>query len=140
MFSADELSRDECLSLLRGASIGRVVHTDGALPSIVPVPFAVHGNAVIFRAPADSRLARTVDGAVVAFEADDLRRIGSTGSVGWSVVVTGTAAVVRDVSRLIRLEHALLATADPDALCIRITATFVTGQLLSAPLVQPANA
>ncbi|WP_373463572.1 pyridoxamine 5'-phosphate oxidase family protein [Streptomyces sp. B4I13] len=48
-------------------------------------------GAVLLSTSAAAELVRAVDGAVVAFETDD---VDAAGRSGWSVVVTGPAAVV----------------------------------------------
>ena len=98
-----ELGRHECLRLLATAAIGRVVHTRQALPAVAPVAFGLDGDgAVLLRTSAASELARAVDGAVVAFEAD---AFDVDTHSGWSVVVTGRAAVVSDRAEVERLER-----------------------------------
>ncbi|OMI35746.1 hypothetical protein SPAR_29326 [Streptomyces sparsogenes DSM 40356] len=89
-----ELDRGECLRLLATAPVGRVVHTRQALPAVVPVNFGLSTDgAVSLRTSAASELSRAVDGAVVAFEAD---AVDAAARSGWSVVLTGRAAVVTD--------------------------------------------
>ncbi|GAB7185115.1 pyridoxamine 5'-phosphate oxidase family protein [Kitasatospora sp. Ki12] len=63
-----ELDRNRALELPARASVGRVVHTVDALPAVLPVPFRLVPGGVLVCAPADSRLVRAVDGAVIAFE------------------------------------------------------------------------
>ena len=110
--SSYELDRQECLRLLSGARVGRVVHTDRALPACTPVAFRVVGREVVFRTAAGSRLAAATSDAVVAFEADEVDVDRGT---GWSVLVTGVASTVRDVSALVRLEQLGLVPWDADA-------------------------
>ncbi|MEV7770094.1 pyridoxamine 5'-phosphate oxidase family protein [Kitasatospora sp. NPDC086791] len=87
-----ELDRDEALELLARAAVGRVVYTVDALPAVLPVSFRLVPGGVLVTAPADSELARAVDGAVIAFEADEVD--GRDGS-GWFVTVLGHAQVRR---------------------------------------------
>lgn len=98
-----ELERAECLRLLAKALLGRIVHTRQALPAVLPVNFSLDGDgAVLLRTSAASELVRAVDGAVVAFEVDE---VDAAAHSGWSVVITGPATVVRDPEeheRLIR--------------------------------------
>ena len=96
------LDRQECLRRLAGSKVGRVVHTDRALPACTPVNFGLVGEAVVFRTSVGSRLAAATTDAVVAFEVDD---IDPDTCAGWSVLVTGVATAVRDVSTLLRLEQ-----------------------------------
>lgn len=89
------LDVNHCYELLATDSVGRIVYTDGAMPAITPINYALEGHHVVFRTTAGSRLARAVDGAVVAFEVDQLDRATRT---GWSVVVTGVARALGEGS------------------------------------------
>ncbi|SFE26967.1 pyridoxamine 5'-phosphate oxidase family protein [Streptomyces mirabilis] len=96
-----ELERLECLRLLARAPVGRIVHTRQALPAVLPVNFLLDGDgAVLLRTSAASELVRAIDGAVVAFEADE---VDAAAHSGWSVVVTGMATVVTDLTERERL-------------------------------------
>lgn len=125
-----ELERQECLRLLTKAPVGRIVHTRQALPAVLPVNFCVDADGtVLLRTSAASELARAVDGAVVAFEADE---IDAGAHSGWSVVVTGSATVVTDPE-----EHAhLMRTGpcswapSPQEVFVRIESELVTGREL----------
>ncbi|MEU9075481.1 pyridoxamine 5'-phosphate oxidase family protein [Kitasatospora sp. NPDC048538] len=112
-----ELDRDRALGLLARAVVGRVVYTVGALPAVLPVHFRLEpgDGGILLSAPAGSELARAVDDAVIAFEADELD--GPDGS-GWCVTVLGRAQV-RPV-----------AGAVPAAVRIRIRPELVTGRRL----------
>ncbi|MFF9139305.1 pyridoxamine 5'-phosphate oxidase family protein [Streptomyces albogriseolus] len=67
-----ELNRQESLSRLAQVTVGRIVHTRDALPAVLPVNFLLEeSGAVLLRTSASSELVRAVDGAVVAFEADE---------------------------------------------------------------------
>ncbi|MFJ7150373.1 pyridoxamine 5'-phosphate oxidase family protein [Streptomyces sp. NPDC100445] len=127
-----ELNRDECLRLLAKVPVGRIVHTRHALPAVLPVNFCLDGDgAVLLRTSAASELARAVDGAVVAFEADEI----DTGrSAGWSVVVTGRATVVDDPAERERLTRTGPRSWAPsvEEVFVRVDAELVTGQELVA--------
>jgi uncharacterized protein len=101
-----DLERDECLALLAAAVIGRVVFTDGALPSAQPVNFLLDDEEIIFRTSNGSKLAAATRHAVVAFEVDDIDHAART---GWSVLGVGEAYEVVDPARL-----AELAARQPD--------------------------
>lgn len=89
-----ELDRQECLRLLAKVPVGRIVHTRHALPAVLPVNFSLADDgAVLLRTAAGSELVRAVDGTVVAFEAD---QVDAATQSGWSVIVTGPAAVITD--------------------------------------------
>ena len=68
-----ELGRQESLRLMAKVSVGRIVFTRQALPAVLPVNFSLDdADAVLLRTSATSDLVRAIDGAVVAFEADDV--------------------------------------------------------------------
>ncbi|MEV0965998.1 pyridoxamine 5'-phosphate oxidase family protein [Streptomyces sp. NPDC049910] len=124
------LDRRECLRLLAEVPVGRVVYTRQALPAVLPVNFRLDSDASVLMctSPA-SDLVRAVDGAVVAFEADEFD--AATRS-GWSVVVTGLATLVTDPA-----EHERLSRTGPrswmplrDGVFVRIESEMVTGREL----------
>src|SRR5512135_81595 len=90
------LTRAQCLRLLRTLRVGRVVITENALPSTLPVIFGVHANTVLFRVAPGSRLGEATH-LVVAFQADC---VNPTDNSGWTVTATGYAEPVRDERRL----------------------------------------
>ncbi|MGW7210715.1 pyridoxamine 5'-phosphate oxidase family protein [Streptomyces sp. NPDC054837] len=124
------LGRQECLRLMARAPIGRVVYTRRALPAVLPVNFGLDvDGAVLLRTSAASELVRSIDGAVVAFEVDD---VDAARHSGWSVVVTGAATVVTDPA-----EHERLARTGPvswvpapQEVFVRIEPELVTGREL----------
>lgn len=125
-----ELGRQECLDRLRQAPIGRVVHTQNALPAVLPVNFSLDAQfAVLLRTSPESELVRSIDGVVVAFEVDAVDAVTHS---GWSVVVTGHATLVDDPA-----EHQHLTRtgprswiASPQDVFIRIASELVTGREL----------
>ncbi|MFJ4557396.1 pyridoxamine 5'-phosphate oxidase family protein [Streptomyces massasporeus] len=125
-----ELDRQESLRRLANASVGRIVHTRDALPAVLPVNFLLEeSGAVLLCTSASSELVRAVDGAVVAFEADE---VDTTAHSGWSVVVTGLASVVTDPE-----EHEHLVRTGPRSwvpwpveIFVRIEPELVTGREL----------
>lgn len=84
------LTRSECLQLLATRSVGRLalVLDDG--PLIVPVNFALDGEAIVIRTDPGTVLARA-DGTKVAFQIDETDAAHRS---GWSVLVRGDAAAV----------------------------------------------
>jgi uncharacterized protein len=64
------LSREDCLDLLAGTSIGRIASTIDAMPAILPVSFRLLGESVLFCAQDRSRLSLATDGKIVAFQSD----------------------------------------------------------------------
>lgn len=92
----DELTADECRTLLSVTSVGRLGITSGALPVVLPVNFALTDHGIVFRTAAGSKLDAAVTNQVVCFEIDGSDPIGHQ---GWSVVVTGTARVLHGPAR-----------------------------------------
>ncbi len=123
-----ERGRQECLRLMAKVPVGRIVYTCQALPAVLPVNFSLDGDGtVLLCTSAVSELVRAIDGAVVAFEADDVDAVRQS---GWSVVVTGSASVVTDPA-----EHERLARTGPvswvpasQEVFIRIEPELVTGR------------
>ena len=125
-----ELDQQECLRLLAKAPVGRIVHTRQALPAVLPVNFCLDGDgSVLLRTSAASELARAVDGAVIAFEADE---VDAARNAGWSVVVTGRATVVTDPGEQKRLARVgpIPWVPSPEEVFVRICPELVTGREL----------
>ena len=85
------LDEAECRRLLTTVAVGRLGFTDGALPVVLPVPFAMHDDRVLIPAGAGSTVVRALRGAVVALLADSYR--GDLAS-GWGVTVVGPSRVI----------------------------------------------
>ncbi|MFA1541998.1 pyridoxamine 5'-phosphate oxidase family protein [Actinomadura monticuli] len=97
----ETLGREECVTLLRSAPVGRVVYTDQALPAIQPVTFVLDGDeAVVIRTAPGSKFDAALRGAIVAFEVDAFDAAART---GWSVTVVGQARAVTDPAEAARL-------------------------------------
>lgn len=94
------LDRHECLRLLAGSVVGRVVFTENALPAAQPVNYLLDGEEVVFRTANGSKLAAAARHAVVGFQVDD---IDVEGRGGWSVLGVGQAYEICDPGRLARL-------------------------------------
>ena len=61
------LEEDECLALLVGVPIGRLAFTEGSLPAVQPVAFAVSDGEIYIPTHESSKVAAASRGAVVAF-------------------------------------------------------------------------
>ncbi|HXV94287.1 MAG TPA: pyridoxamine 5'-phosphate oxidase family protein [Pseudonocardia sp.] len=92
-----ELDRSECLELLAGGVIGRVVFSDGAMPAAEPVNYVLDGEEIVFRTRNGSKLAAATRHAVVAFQVDQLDIDERT---GWTVLGVGEAYEVVEPTRL----------------------------------------
>ncbi|MFC4907114.1 pyridoxamine 5'-phosphate oxidase family protein [Actinomadura gamaensis] len=127
------LTRQESLALLGSASMGRVVFTHHALPAIRPVNHVLDEDTIIIRSHLGAAIVGHTDqaqGAVVAYEADDIDPVSH---LGWSVVVTGTARLVRDPGVLERYKDVLRPWVDGEMdHVVSITPDLVTGVRLVA--------
>jgi nitroimidazol reductase NimA-like FMN-containing flavoprotein (pyridoxamine 5'-phosphate oxidase superfamily) len=129
------LSRGECLELLRGEEVGRVVFTERALPAIMPVSYAILDDEVILATSSGSRLAEAARGGVLAFEVDHLDPATRT---GWSVVVTGMPEYVVHPLERSRVLSVLPSWAPGrHDLLLRLPVTVVTGRRIEAELSLP---
>lgn len=79
------LSHDECLRLLAADEVGRLAFVSGSGAAIVPVNYALDGEAVVMRTDPGSKL-RYGPRARASFEID---RFDPATRTGWSVVATG---------------------------------------------------
>ena len=109
-----DLSRRDCLELLRQNEVGRVAFVTDAGVRIVPVNYAVRSESELgvevleFRTTSSSELAVHAPGTEVAFEVDHVEP--STRS-GWSVVVHGECR--RDLERFGETTRLSEQSADP---------------------------
>ncbi|WP_406446899.1 pyridoxamine 5'-phosphate oxidase family protein [Streptomyces sp. NBC_01613] len=131
-----ELGSDEALRLLGGISLGRIVFTRQALPTIRPVNHVLDNGHVIIRTHEGAALtshAQEADGrgVVVAYEADS---IDPNTHLGWSVVVTGYARLITDPDELARYRLMLRPwTNQAMDYAVRIHPALVTGIRLTVP-------
>jgi nitroimidazol reductase NimA-like FMN-containing flavoprotein (pyridoxamine 5'-phosphate oxidase superfamily) len=86
------LSLEECQSLLRSRTLGRVALVSDALPRIVPVEYVFEETSVLFRTESDTKLQAAAPGDVLAFEVDAYDP--DTGDVT-SVHVLGRTSIFR---------------------------------------------
>ncbi|MFC8244573.1 pyridoxamine 5'-phosphate oxidase family protein [Streptomyces chartreusis] len=99
-----ELDAAEAMRLLGSVSLGRIVFTRHALPTIRPVNHVLIDGDIVIRTHEGASLTahtRRADsaGVVVAYEAD---AIDEDTHLGWSVVATGYARLVTDPHELAR--------------------------------------
>jgi nitroimidazol reductase NimA-like FMN-containing flavoprotein (pyridoxamine 5'-phosphate oxidase superfamily) len=125
-----DLDRDECLSLLAAAAIGRVVVlAPGGTPVIRPVNYVLDeaSQSVAFRCLEGTKLVSLLHAAHAWFEVDELDHAGRA---GWSVIVGGTAEAVNRHDEIRRLDGLALDSwiAGPEAVWIRVHARVVSGR------------
>jgi len=92
-----ELTAAECLDLLHRGVVGRVAVSTPIGPRIVPVNYAVHEGAIVFRTRPYSELGTYGRGTDLAFETDHL---DYETREGWSVVAIGRSESVDDPDEL----------------------------------------
>lgn len=87
----EEIPEEECLALLQGQEVGRLVVVRDGAPVAFPVNYTLDGRTVAVRTDPGTKLDWGTLGPV-AFEVDDIDRATHQ---GWSVLVQGTG---RDVT------------------------------------------
>lgn len=108
-----QLLEVEALQLLGSVPLGRVVFTEGGLPTVRPVNHIVEDGHVVIRTHlGTTALGSTTTpgsttavgnaGSVVAYQAD---LIDNAEHTGWSVIVTGLAHLVHDDAQIRRYEE-----------------------------------
>jgi uncharacterized protein len=137
----EQLSRDECLTLMASVPVGRIIFTRRALPAVDLVNFALDQGDIVIMTDRGGRLAAAARGAVVAFEADCL---DLAGQAGWSVTAIGPSQEVTDPGEVARLQAMGLHSWAPGTRdhFIRISPVMLTGRHLhatAADRTQPAQ-
>jgi uncharacterized protein len=128
---ATQLAPHECWDLLRSVQVGRLAVVLHGRPEIFPVNFVVDRGTVVFRTAAGSKLAGTVSGPGVAFEADGtLPGAGDAADDAWSVVVKGSTERVESINELTKALDLPLHPwhASPKFWFVRIVPLEVTGR------------
>jgi nitroimidazol reductase NimA-like FMN-containing flavoprotein (pyridoxamine 5'-phosphate oxidase superfamily) len=105
-----ELDKAECLELLAGHEIGRVVFTEAALPAAQPVTYLLDEEEIVFRTGSGGKLAAATRNAVVAFQVD---RIDGGTRTGWTVLGVGRAYEVVVPARVAELAERMPAPWAP---------------------------
>ena len=126
------LSTEECLSLLRSRSLGRVAVQLGEMPSILPVNYALLDGDIVFRTDPGSKLLAALMKVLFAFEVDDADPRTRT---GWSVLVVGYSEQVRDRATLARVDELGLKpwVTEGRDFVVRIRTKTMTGRRIPAP-------
>jgi nitroimidazol reductase NimA-like FMN-containing flavoprotein (pyridoxamine 5'-phosphate oxidase superfamily) len=121
------LSPTECFDLLESGGIGRVGIADTEGVIILPVNFAVKGQAIIYRTAPDTLLALHAN-SHISFEVD---QCDEARHEGWSVLVQGQAHAVTDEHQVKQLENSTpLEPWAPGArdVYVRIAPTRISGR------------
>src|SRR3978361_650040 len=97
----DLLDEADCRRLLETAVMGRIAFTEGAMPAIQPVSFALRGEDVLIPTGLGSKMAAGSRGAVLAFEIDDYDLVERP---GWNVTVIGPSRLISDPDQIRTLD------------------------------------
>ena len=97
-FSA--LSERECRELLQGNNLARVAWQTADGPQMLPITYACHHDALVFRTSPYGPLSELMQPTDVALEVDELDQQRRN---GWSVVVQGRAAAVAEPAEIVEL-------------------------------------
>ncbi|NUS36903.1 MAG: pyridoxamine 5'-phosphate oxidase family protein [Pseudarthrobacter sp.] len=121
------LEHHECWALLRTVSVGRLAVLVDGRPDIFPVNFTVDGGTLVFRTSQGTKLSAATGDAPVAVEADG---VDPNTGMAWSVVIKGTAALVRSTEEVLETSRLYLfpwQAGRKDAF-VRVTPDSVTGR------------
>ena len=123
------IDADECRRLLEEEEIGRLAVVIGATPMILPVNYAMDGEAIVFRTMPGSRL--DVGQGHAAFEVDSFDRERRAGR---SVLVTGHLEHVswyhaKEMERVQQLSVTPWAGGERN-LWLRLRPSFITGRIV----------
>lgn len=113
--------------MLRTVSVGRLAVMADGRPDIFPINYTVDGGTVVFRTGQGTKLSAASGDAAVAVEADG---VDPESGLAWSVVVKGTAEVVKQAEDVLDTSRLYLfpwQAGRKDAF-VRITPDSVTGR------------
>lgn len=128
----EELSEEQCLELLAGASLGRLGVVVNGRPEIFPINHVYDCtiDRVVFPTNRRTKLQAALNWPWVVFEVDGVDSDGS----GWSVMVVGRAEEVRDRDLIERSTTSRTAAwgAGDDATWVAIVPAKISGRRISA--------
>ena len=121
------LGEAECWELLRGQEVGRIAVAIMNHPDIFPINYVVDHGSVVFRTNEGTKLAASVLGTAVAFEADGY---DPDNGEAWSVVVKGHAYEIENMDELFEALSLPLFPwhAAPKRRYVRIVPEEITGR------------
>lgn len=128
----ETLDRTTCMELLATQEIGRLGFLSGGSPEILPVNYALDGDAVVFATATGTKLWGATRSPVV-FEVDDTDRATRS---GWSVIIHGIAEEVTDLGAPALLERVRALHVHPwapgeKAHLVRIAPRYLSGRRIS---------
>ncbi|AGP31859.1 pyridoxamine 5'-phosphate oxidase family protein [Corynebacterium terpenotabidum] len=90
------LTDEQSLELLATKSFGRLVVRRTNDIDLFPLNYLVHNGKILFRTAEGTKLFSLNLNEDVLFEADHVEHTGETSGDAWSVIVKGTARILRD--------------------------------------------
>lgn len=128
------IDRAGCLRLLADDVIGRLAFVDHGAPAVLPVNYAMDGEAVVFRTAAGTKLTAGPR-SPACFEIDAFDRATRS---GWSVVMTGHLEEVepfdeRTLARLRELPVDPWADGEKEH-WMRLVPERITGRIVRPPV------
>jgi uncharacterized protein len=134
------ISREQCLTRLASAQLGRIGVSIDALPVILPVHFALVDESVLFRTTLGTRLDSAASSAVVAFQVD---AYDSTEPGWWSVLLQGVASPVPERETEMGSDGAPpgrdWSSAGKVSHLLRVRSQSMTGRLFRGTAYQPPS-
>ncbi|HLN17165.1 MAG TPA: pyridoxamine 5'-phosphate oxidase family protein [Acidimicrobiales bacterium] len=132
------LSKEECLALLAGGEIGRLVYQDADGPAAVPVNYTMVGSDIVIRVEGGIKQL-AMEQPVIAFEVD---AIDHEQHSGWSVLARGVGREVdlEEVPELLQEMDGRFPTPWAEGvhgIWLRITPHTVTGRRLARQVDAP---
>ncbi len=124
------LDEARCMELIESTPIGRIGFLSDGSPLVLPVNFAVHEGAIVFRTLEGVKLAAVAEGQTVCFEVDQWDPATRT---GWSVVIRGRSSEVTGWAEIEQLENIGLAPWTREKwrpLWAKIEPTGISGRVL----------
>lgn len=95
------LDLSECLELISGGGVGRVVLIEDRGPGAFPVNFRTLDGDVVFRTEPTAAITKAVAAGPVSFEVD---HVDDALTEGWSVLLSGEAHLVKSTDELERVK------------------------------------
>jgi transcriptional regulator with XRE-family HTH domain len=128
----DSMTAAECEQHLAGGGIGRFLFVEpGRGPVAIPVNFRMDGDDVVFRTGSGGGIWAGLHERRVSFDVD---HFDDALSEGWSVLITGKAAVITDPAGLERAEalHIEPWAGGDKPVYVRLTGSQITGRRIRA--------
>lgn len=94
---AETLDLPDCWRYLRSTSVCRIAFIQGETAEIFPVNYVPSNGTLLIRTGEGTKLDALADHRAVSLETDGLNQYGT---IAWSVVVKGVAALVTDTDEI----------------------------------------